>query len=307
MQIIRQGGLAPEGPGTALALGYFDGVHIGHVQVVEAAAEYAALHGLRLAVFTFLRGGPKEEKKLVMSESQKQRALEALGVELCFEPDFESFSALSPREFFSERMVKQYRAQAVFCGENYGFGARREGNTAVLAGLCKEQGLHLSVLPLAVWKGAPVSSSRIRGTLAMGDMEDVQAMLGRPYEISFPVQHGQGLGRSFGFPTINQVFPEEMQPPAFGVYITSTLLDGVWHPSATGYGNRPTVNGESPTCETFIPGVSGDLYGRELCVRFYKRLAGLQRFASPKELAEAVRGWAGQAQAYFAAGEEKPL
>ncbi len=307
MQLIRQGGISPEGPGTALALGYFDGVHIGHAQVVKAAADYAASHGLRLAVFTFLRsGGPKAEKKLVMSETQKQQALESLGVELCFEPDFESFCSLSPRAFFTDCILNQYRAKALFCGENYGFGAGRAGDTALLGTLCKEFGLSLSVLPLAVWKGAPVSSSRIRGTLAMGDMEDVEAMLGRPYEIEFPVRHGQGLGRTFGFPTINQIFPEEMQPPAFGVYITSTMLEGRWHPSATGYGNRPTVNGESPTCETFIPGFAGDLYGKELRVRFYKRLAGLQKFETPAALAEAVRGWAGQAQAYFKEGSQEP-
>lgn len=304
MQLIRQGGLSAEGPGTALALGYFDGVHIGHAQVVAAAAQYAAAHGLRLAVFTFLRkGGPKEEKKRVMNEAQKQHALQALGVELCFEPAFASFCGLSPEEFFVQNILKKYRAKALFCGENYGFGARRAGDTTLLGALCKEFGLALTVLPLAVWKGAPVSSSRIRGTLAMGDMEDVCAMLGRPYEIGFPVQHGQGLGRSFGFPTINQIFPAEMQPPAYGVYITSAFINGVWHPSATGYGNRPTVQGAAPTCETFIPGFVGDLYGKDVQVRFFKRLAGLQTFAGPEALAQAVRGWARQAQAYFA--EEK--
>ena len=301
MQVIEQGGLSPSGADTALALGYFDGVHLGHAQVINAAGGYAKTHGLRLAVFTFIKDGADTAfKKRILPQWQKQAALQALGVEVCFTPLFSSFSRLSPRQFFCDSIINKYRAKALFCGENYGFGAQRAGDTQLLATLCKEFQLHLEVLPLAVWKGAPVSSSRIRGTLAMGDMEEAAAMLGRPYEICFLVQHGQGLGQELGFPTINQHFPADMQEPAPGVYITSTFLDGVWRPSATGYGNRPTVGGQNNSCETFIPGYQGNLYGKEVKIRFYQRMGEVQKFATQQQLAGAVQGWASQALHYFA-------
>ncbi len=300
MQIIRQLGAAPK-TGTALALGYFDGLHKGHVEVIQAAVEAARAGGLAPAVFTFTRGQAADgEKKRIQTEAQKHQVLQELGVEFCFEPPFESFQNLSPEAFFTRYIQGWFGAKALFCGENFSFGAKRAGNTGQLSAFCRQNGLRLRVLRLATYKGAPVSSSRIRGTLAMGDIPDVNAMLGRPYEICFPVQRGQGLGRAYGFPTINQIFPPEMQPPKPGVYITSSFLEGAWLPSATGYGSRPTVGGEAPTCETFIPHFQGNLYGAEVRVRFYEHLCEVRPFASPEELAVAVQGWARQSEEYFA-------
>ncbi len=301
MQLITQGGQAANKPNTALALGYFDGIHKGHRSVIETAVTYANKNDLCPAVFTFVRNTQQgQAKKRIMSEEQKLAVLSDLGVDVCFEPDFNSFCNLTPRQFFESYIIQKYRAKALFCGENYGFGSNRSGDTALLAKLCHEFGLHLQVLPLTYQDGRSVSSSRIRETLEAGLIEDVTVLLQRPYELCLPVQHGQGLGRSFGFPTINQLIPKERQAPAFGVYITSTFLDDRWYPSATGYGTRPTVLGQNITCETFIPGFNGNVYGKNVCVRFYKRLADTQKFQSVTALSEAVHSWAKQAQAFFA-------
>ncbi len=300
MKVITQGGLCAEEPNTALALGYFDGVHLGHTAVIKTAVAYAKERDLCAGVFTFQRGAQQgTQKKKILSSQQKWQALETLGVQVCFEPPFESFHNLSPRDFFESYLLGQYKAKALFCGENYGFGKKRAGDTELLAALCKEFGLHLQVLSLAQKSGTTVSSSRIRALLEQGDMQEVHALLGRPYALCLPVQHGQGLGRQFGFPTINQHIPNDRQTPAFGVYITSTQIDGVWYPSATGYGTRPTLQGETPTCETFIPGYKGDVYGKTVCVRFFAHLAETQKFANTQELANAVQTWAKQAQKYF--------
>ena len=199
-----------------------------------------------------------------------------------------------------QMLVGAFGAKRLFCGQDFSFGAGRAGNTALLAALAGAHGVVLEVVPMAEYAGAPISASRIRGALAAGEMERAAAMLGRPYAIDFPVEHGRQLGSRLGFPTINQLFPPGVQAPAFGVYITQAVVGGRAWPAATGYGTRPTVDGGAPTCETFIPGFEGDLYGRAVTVRFYKRIAETTRFEGPRQLAEAVQGWAAQALAYFA-------
>lgn len=285
---------------TAVALGYFDGVHTGHRTVLERANAYAQQHGLTLAVFTFTipQGGGMKGRQL-LSPEQKHEKLAEIGAEICFEPPFASFSALTPEQFFQEMLLGEFGAKALFCGDDFAFGAGRAGNTKTLKKMCAEAGIHLEVLPVVSWQGEEVSSTRIRKALENGDMAAANAMLGYPYEIDFPVQHGQQLGSTLGFPTINQIFPPERQAPAQGVYITQTEVDGRLWPSATGYGVRPTVNGSSPTCETFIPGYSGDLYERRIKVRFYKKIADTTKFASIQELTQAVHAWAKQAVEYF--------
>lgn len=287
---------------AAVAMGFFDGVHLGHQAVIGAARDYAVAHGLRLAVFTFGQG-PKGDGlgRHLQSDSEKHRQLAALGVDTCYQPDFGSFSFLAPEDFYRQMLLGEYNAKALFCGEDFAFAAHRAGNVALLKTLCAQTGVALGVVPTTFYKGEPVSSSRIRAALEAGNIPEVNAMLGRPYEIDFAVERGQGLGHTLGTPTINQRFPADLQPPPFGVYITQTLLDGKAWPSATGFGTRPTVDGGSPSCETFIPGYTGDLYGENVRVRFFERIAPSRKFADTAALGAAVQDWGHQAKAYFAA------
>lgn len=288
---------APDTP-SAVALGFFDGVHLGHAAVIETAAAFARRNNLRLCVFTFSRG-PKQARGLILSEAQKHARLAALGVDTCYQPPFESVKGLEPEAFFNEMLLGEYNAKALSCGENFGFGSRRAGGVPLLKQLCGQTGTALCVAPTAQYKGEAVSSSRIRKALAEGCIEDVNAMLGYPYQVDAPVEHGKKLGSKLGMPTINQHLPVELQSPAFGVYITSTLVDGQQWPSATGFGSRPTVDDGAPSCETFIPGYAGDLYGKNIKVQFYKKIAETQRFETVEKLALAVGDWARQALEYF--------
>ncbi len=301
MKVVRnKGGYPGSGPGTAVAMGFFDGVHIGHAAVIHAAREYAQQHGLDLAVFTFSRAGLAGDKgKLLQSPRQKHDLLAEIGVKYCFEPPFESFCDVSPEAFFEQMLRGRYKAKALFCGEDFAFGKGRAGDVRLLRRLCEARDMALSVVPLALYEGDVVSSSRIRAALGAGDLTAANAMLGRPYEIDLPVRHGKRIGRKLGFPTLNQVFPAWLQPPEQGVYITQTVLrDKVW-PSVTGYGTRPTVGGKSVTCETYLPGYSGNLYGKNTKVRFFSRIASVRKFSTEQELAAAVQHWAQQAVAYF--------
>lgn len=299
----------PDGParkalagGTAVALGYFDGVHTGHQAVIRAAAEHAAAHGLISAVFTFgLPAGSGLKGGRLLSNAEKHRRIGALGAEWYLAPAFEEFRGLSPEQFVRDVLIGLYHTKAVFCGENFTFGKNRAGNVAVLRQLCGAAGVEVCTLPMAMHEGAPVSSTRIRTALEGGDLPGANAMLGECYRIDFPVRHGHGLGRTLGFPTINQVYPAGFLMPRYGIYITRVCIEGAWYAGATGLGTRPTVNTgkEGPTCETFIQDFSGSAYGEDPVLEFHRYLCPSRRFDSLDGLRGCIRDAAEKARRYF--------
>ena len=277
------------GRGSAVALGFFDGVHIGHRAVISAAVDCAHAEGLEAAVFTFsLPAGHAMKGGRLITDEEKHRRIEELGADHFFEPAFEEFCDLSPEAFVTDVLAGLYNAKAVFCGDNFTFGKKAAGNVAVV--------------PMALYKGETVSATRIRAALAAGEMGEVAAMLGRPYSIDFEVRHGKGLGRTLGMPTINQVYPAGFQMPRLGVYVSRVQLDEHWLPSVTGLGSRPTVNDDpgSITCETFIPDFEGGLYGQKVTVELLDYIAASRRFESTSQLRAAVMAWADEARLWFA-------
>ena len=291
--------------GSAVALGFFDGVHIGHRAVISAAVDCARAEGLEAAVFTFsLPAGHTMKGGRLITDEEKHRRIEELGADHFFEPAFEEFCDLSPEAFVTDVLAGLYNAKAVFCGDNFTFGKKAAGNVDTLRALCGPRGIRVVQVEMARWQGQSVSSTRIRAALEAGDLADANAMLGRPYRIDFPVRHGQGLGRTLGFPTINQIFPDGFIQPRYGIYITRVQVNGAWYPGATGLGTRPTVNltGKNPTCETFIPGFAGDLYGAAPALEFYEYLAPSRKFPSVEALRACVQDAAAKAAAYFAPG-----
>ena len=181
---------------------------------------------------------------------------------------------MTPEQFVLG-IIRDCNARALFCGENFTFGARAAGTPELLRQLCAPLGVEVVVLPMAQFEEKPVSSTRIRTALEGGDIPAANAMLGMPYAIRFTVHHGAGLGRTLGVPTINQLYPQGFQLPRYGIYITRTRIGDRWYPSATGLGTRPTVNSDESkvTCETFIPGFTGDLYGTDPVVEFHAYLS----------------------------------
>lgn len=303
MQLYTQLAKIEAGAGSAVALGFFDGVHLGHQAVICAAAAYGKQHGLAPAVFTFrlpLGSGMKQGR--ICTEENKHQLVEQLGVQCYLEPAFEEFCSLSPDEFVQDVLHGMLSARAVFCGQDFSFGKKAAGNIETLKNLCAPLGIKVHIVPMAEYEGDTISSSRIRAALKAGDIPAANAMLGRPYCIAFPVVHGKGLGRTLGFPTINQIYPEGFVAPKHGIYITRVLLNGRWHAGATGFGTRPTVNesGQNPTCETFISNYAGELYETSPQLEFYKHIAPVQKFETLEELAACVQGAAAQAVRYFA-------
>ena len=303
MQIYSQ--LAPlevdPSKGTAVAMGFFDGIHIGHRAVIEGAVRWAEAHGAAPAVFTF--GLPTENKmkgKRLLSTADKHALIESLGVEHYLCPEFEQIKGMSPEQFVLG-IVRDCHARALFCGENFTFGAKAAGNPDLLKKLCAPLGVEVVVVPMAQFEEKPVSSTRIRTALEGGDIPAANAMLGMPYAIRFAVHHGAGLGRTLGVPTINQIYPNGFQMPRFGIYITRTKIGDQWYPSATGLGTRPTVNADETkvTCETFIPDFSGDLYGTDPVVEFHAYLSPSKKFETLDQLRDCINHAAQRAKEYF--------
>lgn len=295
------------GAGSAVALGYFDGVHIGHRAVLNAAVECARSRGLCSAVFTFSLpdvGGFKGAR--ILETHEKRRRIASLGFDFVMRPPFESFSTLSPEQFVDDVLAGMLGARAVFCGPNFTFGRNKAGNVDVLRALCMRRGIEVDVMPITTYKGERVSSTRIRAALAAGEIEEANAMLGEDYAVELPVRRGEGLGHTLGFPTINQVYPAGTLVPRSGVYITEvTLADGSRHPGATGLGSRPTVSDDiyHVTCETFLPGFSGDVYGETARVRFCKWLWPTKKYENLAQLTAMVNHAAAETLAFHGASE----
>ena len=295
--------------GSAVALGFFDGVHLGHRTVLGAAVDYAAAHGLTAAAFTFslpadhpLKGGR------IFPDREKHRRVAELGITEYQEAPFADFCALSPEDFVRKVLVGCFAARAVFCGDNFTFGAKAAGNVALLQALCAANGIETRVVEMAQYQGQVVSSTRIRAALEDCRIQDANAMLGQPYAIDWPVGHGKHVGTSrLGTPTINQNYPAGALEPGCGVYLTRIWLDGRWYPSATGIGRRPTVDaaGAPITCETYVPDFSGDVYGRRPRLEFHRYLCPIRKFDSMQALSDLIRDAARQSQAYFAARTEQ--
>ncbi|MEG0911224.1 MAG: riboflavin biosynthesis protein RibF [Ruthenibacterium sp.] len=287
--------------GTAVALGYFDGVHLGHRAVLCAAVKAAQTQNLASAAFTFAlpeTGGFKGRR--ILSEDEKHRRIESLGIEHYIRPPFAAFCDLSPEAFVHDLLQDTFGAKLVFCGADFTFGKDKAGDVAQLKTLCAAAGIGVCIVETAQYHGEVISSTRIRTALAEGDMAAANAMLGEDYCIDFPVRHGKAFGRTIGLPTLNQIYPAGMQIPKSGVYITAVRLEnGTEHPGATGLGTRPTVSGEGITCETFLPDFSGNLYGETVRTRFCAYLKPTVKFNNKEQLKAYIQGAANAALLYF--------
>ena len=306
MQIFHTMAPMTDTRGCAVALGYFDGVHCGHRMVLGGAVRYADENNLAPAAFTFeLPGNQTLKGGRILSPTQKHVRVASLGIQQYLEPPFEAFRDLSPEDFVEKVLVECFHAKAVFCGNNFTFGARAAGNVELLHALCEPRGIAVHIVPMAQYGAQAVSSTRIRAALEEGRLDDANAMLGAPYAIDWTVTHGKGVGTSrLGTPTVNQNYPPDALQPCAGVYLTRIHLQDRWWPAATGIGKRPTVDDSANaavTCETYVPDFSGNLYGQNPVLEFHRYLCPVRKFHNLQELSDLIRRAARESKAYFAA------
>ncbi|HEX4109685.1 MAG TPA: bifunctional riboflavin kinase/FAD synthetase [Solirubrobacteraceae bacterium] len=259
-----------------LAVGTFDGVHLGHRAVIAGADTVLTFDPHPTTVVA-----PEHVPRLLTSVPMKAELLEELGVrELVIIPFDAAFAEHSAKAFIDDVLVGALRATQVSVGENFRFGHRAQGTVALLAA---DPRFSTHVAPLLEVDGEIVSSSHIRGLVAAGEVELATHFLGRPFELRGEVVGGDEVGRTLGFPTANQVPTQSMVVPGHGIY--ASLADG--RPAATSIGVRPTfVTGRGELIETYVLDFNGDLYGHELRVQFLRRLRGERRFDSAEALVE---------------------
>ncbi len=286
-------------PPLAVALGNFDGVHIGHRHVIEKAVSWADFSGgkIKSAVWCFAQN-PKNVSEILTTSAEKAEIFKNLGADYVIFEDFEAVRSLSPRAFVLD-YLRDLSAAALFCGFNFRFGENAKGNVQDLEILCGDCGMHFEALPAVTYEDTPVSSTVIRNLIKEGDVEKAEKLLSRPYFVHGEVIHGRHLGSTLGFPTVNQNFTDGKAVPRHGVYFTVTEFDGKKYPSVSNVGDRPTVKGKHLRLETHIDGFEGDLYGKTVTVHFKKFCRPEKKFSSKEELQTAVLSDLDSAKSYF--------
>lgn len=278
-----------------IALGVFDGVHIGHRAVLTNALLHPTLSP---AVFTF-HGIAQVKTGGILQTNEDQRCLfDRLGFSDVFEADFAAIRDLSPVEFVTF-LCEKLSAKAIVCGFNFRFGKYGAGDTALLQELCEKNGITLHIVPAVTVDGDAVSSTRIRHALANGNVRLVTRLLATPFTIHTVVKNGKKLGRTLGTPTINQPLDAAMAKPRFGVYASLAIIDNKALPAVTNIGTCPTVNGTSPIAETFILGFDGELYGKTIPVQLIEFLRDEQKFSSVEQLKAQIEADVASATAVF--------
>lgn len=280
--------LTPSAEPTAVALGVFDGLHLGHRRVIGAA-----LHAPETpAVFTFetdVLGKAGKGAPVLLPREKKLALLGELGVRLCWSIPFSVIRDMEAEAFARDVLAGVCRAKRVCCGFNFHFGKNGAGTVQTLAELGKRYGFTVSVTEPVTLAGGTVSSTRIRSLIADGEIEEANRLLGRPFSYDFPVVHGRQLGRTLGFPTLNQRIPESFILPRFGVYASLVDVGGEKYYGVTNVGVKPTVGSEGPVCETWMPDYRGrELYGETVSCELHGFVRPERRFPGLRELQEQI-------------------
>ena len=289
---------------TIYALGFFDGVHIGHAALLSACRALAAEQGCRAGAVTFdahpdtLVHG--QTPALINSPRDREWLLkEKFHMDTVVTLPFDTRMRSMPWQTFVDMLRREHAAAGFVCGEDFRFGYRGQGNASLLSDYCREAGLPCTVIPDQILDGVRVSSTYIRRQIETGDMATAVRFLGHPHVLTGKVVHGHALGRRLGIPTANLRLPEGLAVPKFGVYACACLVDGKYYPAVTNIGTRPTVEGRGITVEPWILDYSGDLYDREITLEFYYFIRPEIKFPSLEALQAEIRRNAEETRNYL--------
>lgn len=276
---------------TSVALGYFDGLHKGHMKILHSALSSSG-DGVEPLVLLFdchpqtVIG--KTAPSSIMTKDDRDSLLSEMGFHILTIP-FTDIREMSAKEFVEEILFRKLNAKTVCCGFNYRFGKNASGDSKTLSELCKNYGIETIVESEQTVDGETVSSTKIRSLIEDGNITLVNKLLGRPFGYTLEVIHGNKNGRLLGFPTANQAFPENFTVPKYGVYASKTTVDGKIYRSITNIGIRPTLSDDTLLSETHIIGFDRDLYGEKIKVELLKFIRSERKFNSLEEVFTQVR------------------
>lgn len=272
----------------SVALGIFDGVHLGHRAVMKLTE-----NDVIPAVFTFNNTSLHTKQgriiEYIYTDEQKASLIRDLGISDIFSENFSDIRDMTGSEFAENIIAGKLNAASVACGRDFRFGRDASCGINELAELGRKYGFEVRVAEDILYGGKTVSSGRIRSLLSEGNVTEAETLLGRSYMISGEIVHGKQIGRTLDFPTVNQLFAPGQLVPKFGVYASSVLIDRRHYESVTNIGVKPTIEGErSPLAETHIIGFTGDLYGRDIDVELRGFIRPEKKFNSLEELKEQI-------------------
>lgn len=275
---------------TVIALGNFDGVHLGHQEIIRRTVESAGAAGLKSAVFTFSNHTSTvlpnvKPVKNILYEEDKARIIGEMGIDYMIDIPFtEDILKMSPDRFIKEILMDRLNIREAYCGFNYSFGYKAQGTPSVLMEKGLEHGFGIHVQEPFTIDGKVVSSTWIRELISKGEMEESERLMGRRYVIAGQVIEGNRLGRTIGFPTCNLVVDETMITPPNGVYISMCTCKGKRYRSVTNVGNKPTIGEYVKNIETHIFDFDEDVYGENIRVEFLKHTRAEKKFKDVEEL-----------------------
>lgn len=274
---------------TAVTLGNFDGIHLGHQKLIDTVKEYARRDKMKSVVFSFYPHpvtvfGKKKNFSTMLDTAEKKFVLENMGIDILIQYPFTlDFASMEPEAFFDMLLAKT-NCKVLVVGENYFFGKNKAGDCQTLKELGAKKGVLVIGIPSVEKGGERVSSTRVRGLIRNAHMEQVNELLSKPYFVIGKVADGEKRGRKMDFPTINVVTSDEKLLPPNGVYLTRVALNGKLYTSMTNVGVCPTFDGCERRVETNIFDFDEVIYGEEVMICFYKWLREERGFASVKEL-----------------------
>ena len=270
------------------ALGFFDGVHLGHRALLDDCLELASAADCKPGAVTFL-GHPDTlvfgvTPPLINTNDDRRKLLMEFGIQRVVELPFDREMMEMPWQDFLDMLVTQYGAVGFVCGDDFVFGYRGQGNIHRLQEYCRDHGFGCRVVYQVLKDGMVVSSTYIRTLLEAGDVEAAARFLSHPHILSGQVVGGRGIGRTLGIPTANLALPEGLVTLPHGVYACVAVAEGQRYLAVTNIGNRPTVGGHRVTVEPWILDFDADLYGKQLTLEFHKFLRPERKFDSLEEL-----------------------
>lgn len=275
---------------SVITLGKFDGVHIGHQKLIRLVKEIGEANGWDTAVFTFdvspqVKLGMSRHLFLMTNEERRAK-VEKLGVDYLVECPFtDEIKNMEPEDFVKEILIGKMHARALVIGKDFHFGKQRRGDAALLCKMGEELDLEVHVEEKEQDGRRDISSTYVREELALGHMEKVTELLGNPYSVKGEIVHGNHIGHTLGFPTINQVPDADKMLPPNGVYLSKTLVDGREYDGISNVGTKPTVQGEKIMgIETHLLFFSGNLYGKEARVQLLSFRRPEKKFNSLDDL-----------------------
>ncbi len=283
-----------ENKNLSLALGYFDGVHKGHQEVIKKAVQYARKHSTKSAVITF-KDHPccyfwDVSPKYILTREERQKQIERLGIDYLYELDFGEIAHLNAEEYLERVLVKNFSPTAISTGFNHYFGANKSGNTAYLKEMADTYNYELFISEPVTENNEIISSTIIREALSQGDIKKANKMLGYNFPLDGTIIEGQKLGRQIGFRTANIVYPEELISLPFGVYKTKATINKKTFNAVTNFGIRPTVtDSKIPVAESHILDFDENIYGEALRIEFIDFIREEKNFSNIENLKHQIK------------------